>query len=142
MKKYWLFIIAFIFIVLGIILSFFTDNSEKMTDNYTYICQKTIYNEEKTLINLVKPKLDSDNKIICVFYEERNTFNNKTDFFNAVYNASISTADYTIDEGTLTLIIYSDCEELYDEEGYTINPNYSDYIKSYIKDNYTCDYEK
>ena len=129
--------------VLGVI--FFLTRDRRVKDeegNYTYICKAEFQNSKKETIQTYELKVNSDNEIVKFYTERKYFYHNDIDYGNALYTAGLMDVNYEGNKDDFTITIRSSNEALIDENGNIITPNYQEYMKNLIDENYQCSFEK
>ena len=93
-------------------------------------------------IAIYKLKINNENNIVHLYKGKQYIFSDKIDYFTMVHDVSSKNVDYEVNFETLTITINGYDEPLVDENGNVINPNYKEYRKQYIDENYQCYFEK
>ena len=145
MKKKLIYIVLLIISFLLLSVFFFMKSDKRIKDengNYTYICQAKFQNSKKKTIQTYKLKLNNDNQILSFYVERKYFYQNDIDYGNDLYTAGLMDVHYEGNMQDLTITIKSDDQPLVDENGNVITPDYREYMKQYIDENYQCDFEK
>ena len=110
--------------------------------NYIYICKSYQNDLQSKTIAIYKLKINNENNIVHLYKGKQYIFSDKIDYFTMVHDVSSKNVDYEVNFETLTITINGYDEPLVDENGNVINPNYKEYRKQYIDENYQCYFEK
>ena len=138
-------IISIILLVFLIGTIFFFSRDRRVKDeeeNYTYICKAEFQNSKKETIQIYRLKVNSDNQIVKFYTERKYFYHNDSDYWNALYTAGLMDVNYEGNEDDFTITIKSSDEALIDENGNILTPNYQEYMKNLIDENYQCAFEK
>ena len=142
-KKFLIVLIIFLALFLGIF--FFVTRDRRIKDeegNYTYICEAKFQNSKKETTHIYKLKVNDKNEIVKFYTERKYFYHNDSDYWNALYSTGLMDVDFEGNKDDFTITIKSSNEPLIDENGNVINPNYKEYRKQYIDENYQCYFEK
>ena len=136
MKKIVISIITILLIVIIIYISFYNKLPQK------YICTYEKVNKTNKTIIKYEATLDENDNIKNFYGEKKYILNNESDFENALYSISTRDVDYTGNKEELTITIHITNGQIINENGEVIYPNYLEYIKNYINDDYDCKLDK
>lgn len=138
-------IILTIFLILFLGIFFFAMRDRRIKDeegSYTYICEAKFKNSKKETIHIYKLKVNDKNEIVKFYTERKYFYHNDSDYWNALYSIGLMDVDYEGNKDDFTITIKSSNEPLIDENGNVIYPNYKEYMKQHIDENYQCYFEK
>ena len=138
-------IILTIFLILFLGVFFFATRDRRIKDedgNYTYICEAKFQNSKRETLHIYELKVNDKNEIVKFYTERKYFYHNDTDYGNALYSVGQRDVDFEGNKDDFTITIKSSNEALIDEEGNVIYPNYEEYMKQYVDENYQCYFEK
>ena len=142
-KKFLIVLIIFLALFLGIFFFVTRDGRRKDEDgNYTYICEAKFQNRKRETLHIYELKVNDKNEIVKFYTERKYFYHNDSDYWNALYSVGQRDVDFEGNKDDFTITIKSSNESLIDEEGNVIYPNYKEYMKQYIDENYQCYFEK
>ena len=136
-------IILFVILLIGLIL-YLTIDRRKIDENgnYIYVCKSYQNDSQSTTIETYKLKINNKNNIVHLYNGKQYIFSDKIDYFNMVHDVSLKNVNYEVNFETLTITINGYDEPIVDENGNIITPNYQEYMKNLIDENYQCAFEK